>query len=87
MLLHVTPADVGEIAEAASAGLLGRAFRGRGAAGRFEGVADQVASQILAAAAARLGRENPELLAASRARGTRGRRCGRPRCRPLGRGP
>ena len=61
-LLHVTPADVGEIAEAATTGLLGRALRGHRADGRFAGVADQVASQILAAAAARLGREDAELL-------------------------
>jgi nucleotide-binding universal stress UspA family protein len=61
-LLHVTPSDVGEVTEAATAGLLGRAFRGHRPIRRFEEVADQEASEILQAAATRLGRENTELV-------------------------
>ncbi len=61
-LLHVTPSDVGEITEAATAGMLGRAFRARRPTGHFEEVADEEASAILEAAATRLGRENTELV-------------------------
>jgi nucleotide-binding universal stress UspA family protein len=61
-LLHVTPSDVGEITEAATAGLLGRAFRTHRPTGHFEEVADEEASAILQAAATRLGRENTELV-------------------------
>ena len=61
-LLHVTPSDVGEVAEAATAGLLGRAFRAHRPIRRFEEVADQEALEILKAAATRLGRENAELV-------------------------
>ena len=61
-LLHVTPSDVGEVTEGATAGLLGRAFRGHRPAHLFEEVADQEASEILEAAATRLGRENAELV-------------------------
>jgi nucleotide-binding universal stress UspA family protein len=61
-LLHVTPSDVTGVAEAASAGLLGRAFLGRGPSRSFHDVADQAASELLAAAAARLGRQDAELL-------------------------
>jgi nucleotide-binding universal stress UspA family protein len=61
-LLHVTPSDVGEVTEAATAGLLGRAFRVRRPTGHFEEVADEEALEILQAAATRLGRENTELV-------------------------
>ncbi len=61
-LLHVTPSDVGEVTEAATAGLLGRAFRAHRPIRRFEEVADQEALEILQAAATRLGRENAELV-------------------------
>jgi nucleotide-binding universal stress UspA family protein len=61
-LLHVTPSDVTGVAEAASAGLLGRAFPGRRPSRSFQDVADQAASELLAAAAARLGRQDAELL-------------------------
>lgn len=62
MLLHVTPSEVGEVTEAATAGLLGRASRTHRPVRRFEEVADQEALEILSAAATRLGRENTELL-------------------------
>jgi nucleotide-binding universal stress UspA family protein len=55
-LLHVTPSDVAAAAEAASAGLLGRARPGHEQARRMEEVADRSATELLAAAAARLGR-------------------------------
>jgi len=61
-LLHVTPSDVGEITEASTAGLLGRAFRAHRPTGHFEDVADEEASEILKAAATRLGRESTELV-------------------------
>jgi nucleotide-binding universal stress UspA family protein len=61
-LLHVTPSDVGEITEAATTGLLGRASRAHRSTGHFEEVADEEASEILQAAAKRLGRENTELV-------------------------
>ncbi|MGD0285389.1 MAG: universal stress protein [Acidimicrobiales bacterium] len=61
-LLHVTPSDVGEVTEAATAGLLGRGFRAHRPIRRFEEVADQEALEILQAAATRLGRENTELV-------------------------
>ena len=61
-LLHVSPSDVGAVTEAASAGLLGRALRGHRPARHFEEVADEAASAILEAAAARLGRQDAELL-------------------------
>jgi hypothetical protein len=46
-LLHVTPSDVGEVTEAATAGLLGRAFRVHRPVRRFEEVTDQEALEIL----------------------------------------
>jgi len=61
-LLHVTPSDVTEVAEAASAGLLGRSFRGRQPTRQFQDVAEEAASELLAAAAARLGRQDVELI-------------------------
>jgi nucleotide-binding universal stress UspA family protein len=61
-LLHVTPSDVGEVTEAATAGLLGRASRAHRPVRCFEEVADQEALEILKAAATRLGREDTELL-------------------------
>jgi len=61
-LLHVTPSDVGEVTEGATAGLLGRAFRAHRPVRRFEEVADQEALEILKAAATQLGRDNAELL-------------------------
>ena len=61
-LLHVTPSDVAEVAGAASAGLLGRAFADRRPVRSFQDVADAAASELLAAAAARLGRQDAELL-------------------------
>jgi len=61
-LLHVTPSDVAEVAGAATTGLLGRAFAGRRPAPSFQDVADAAASELLAAAAARLGRQDAELL-------------------------
>ena len=61
-LLHVTPSDVGEVTEAATAGLLGRGFRAHRPIRRFEEVADEEAAEILKAAAARLGREDTELV-------------------------
>jgi nucleotide-binding universal stress UspA family protein len=61
-LLHVTPSDVTNAAEAASGGLLGRAFPRHKPAQEFEALADDAASALLAAAAARLGRQDVELL-------------------------
>ena len=61
-LLHVTPSDVGEVTEAATAGLLGRAFRVHRPIRRFEEVTDQEALEILKAAATRLEREDTELV-------------------------
>ena len=61
-LLHVSPSDVAEVAGAASAGLLGRAFRGRRATRLVEEIADEAASAILAGEAERLGRQDAELL-------------------------
>jgi nucleotide-binding universal stress UspA family protein len=53
---------VAGVAEAATAGLLGRAFpRGRPTR-PFQDVADEAASELLAAAAARLGRQDARLL-------------------------
>jgi nucleotide-binding universal stress UspA family protein len=63
VLLHVTPADVAEAVEAAAAGRLGRAFSRRRPTHRIEASADEAAADILAAAAARLGREDAELMA------------------------
>jgi nucleotide-binding universal stress UspA family protein len=61
-LLHVTSSDAAAAAEAASAGLLGRARPGRETARRMDDVAGEEASELLAAAAARLGREDAERL-------------------------
>jgi nucleotide-binding universal stress UspA family protein len=61
-LLHVTPSDVAGVAEVATSGLLGRAFPGRRPSRPFQDVADEAASELLAAAAARLGRQDAELL-------------------------
>jgi nucleotide-binding universal stress UspA family protein len=60
-LLHVTLSDVTGVAEAASAGLLGR-FPGRRTTRPLQEVADDAATALLAAAAARLGRPDAELL-------------------------
>jgi nucleotide-binding universal stress UspA family protein len=62
MLLHVTPSDVTEAADAATAGLFGRGFPGRRPDRRYDDVADDEASNLLAAAAARLGHADAELL-------------------------
>jgi len=61
-LLHVTPSDVTEVAEAAAGGLLGRAFPRRTPPQQFREVANAAATELLAAAAARLGRRDAELL-------------------------
>jgi len=61
-LLHVTPSDVAEAAGAATAGLLGRGFPGRKPPPRYDDIAESEASQLLAAAAARLGRADAELI-------------------------
>jgi nucleotide-binding universal stress UspA family protein len=61
-LLHVTPSDVTEVADAVAAGLLGRAFLGRKHKRPFQDVAQEAASELLAAAAARLGRQDVELI-------------------------
>jgi nucleotide-binding universal stress UspA family protein len=63
VLLHVTPADVADAVEAAAAGRFGRAFSGHRATHRIEASADEAASDLLAAAATRLGREDAELVA------------------------
>jgi nucleotide-binding universal stress UspA family protein len=63
VLLHVTPADVTDAVEAAAAGRFGRAFSGHTPTRRIEASASEAASGLLAAAAARLGREDAELLA------------------------
>jgi nucleotide-binding universal stress UspA family protein len=57
-LLHVTPSDVTEAADAASAGLFGRGFPGRRPSRRFDDIAENEASSLLAAAADRLGRSD-----------------------------
>ncbi len=62
VLLHVTPSDVAAAAEAASAGLLGRGHPGRQPIREMQHVADEAASGLLAAAAARLGRAEAERL-------------------------
>ncbi len=49
-LLHVTPSDVTEAADAAAAGLFGRGFPGRKPDRRYDDVADDEASELLAAA-------------------------------------
>jgi nucleotide-binding universal stress UspA family protein len=61
-LLHVSPSDVTEAADAAAAGLFGRGFPGRRPDRRYDDVADDEASNLLAAAAARLGHADAELL-------------------------
>lgn len=63
LLLHVTPADVAGAVEAAAAGRFGRAFAGHRPTRRIETAAGEAASGLLATAAARLGREDAELLA------------------------
>jgi nucleotide-binding universal stress UspA family protein len=63
-LLYVTPAEPGDAAEAAAAGLLGRAFHGHHrhpAQDVGEAMAEE-ASALLSAGAARLGRGGVELL-------------------------
>lgn len=57
-LLHVTPSDVAEAAEAASTGLLGRVRPAW--VHRVEDVVEAAASELLASAATRLGREPVE---------------------------
>jgi len=64
-LLHVTPSDVTEAADAATAGLFGRGFPGRKPNRRYELVADDEAAKLLAAAAARLGKPDAELVSRS----------------------
>jgi nucleotide-binding universal stress UspA family protein len=58
-LLHVTPGEVEEAAAGALAGLLGRGRPGPGRhpAERIRVISDQEAAELLAAAAARLGRQ------------------------------
>lgn len=63
VLLHVTPSDVSEAVEAAAAGRFGRAFSGHRPSRRIETAAGEAAADILAAAAARLGRADAELQA------------------------
>jgi nucleotide-binding universal stress UspA family protein len=60
-LLHVTPSDVSEAADAATAGLFGRGFPGR-RPHPYDDVADVAASELLAAAVARLGHADAALL-------------------------
>lgn len=62
VLLHVTPSDVTEAADAATVGLFGRGFPGRRPTRSYDTVADDEASHLLAAAAARLGHTDVELL-------------------------
>jgi len=47
-LLHVTPSDVTEAADAASIGLFGRGFPGRQTQPAFDDIADDEASSLLA---------------------------------------
>ncbi len=61
-LLHVTPSDVTEAADAASIGLFGRGFPARKPNRRFDDIADHEASRLLAAAADRLGHPNVEIV-------------------------
>lgn len=61
-LLHVTPSDASEVAEAAAVGLFGRAWGGRKPAAQFQDIAAEAASQLLAAAESRLGRQDVELI-------------------------
>lgn len=61
-LLHVTPSDVGDVAEAAGVGLLGRAWGGRKPTAQFQEIAAEAGALLLAAAAARLGRQGVELI-------------------------
>jgi nucleotide-binding universal stress UspA family protein len=61
-LLHVTPSDVAEAAGAATSGLFGRGFPGRKPLPRYEDIAEGEASQLLAAAAARLGHADAEVI-------------------------
>jgi nucleotide-binding universal stress UspA family protein len=61
-LLHVTPSDVTEAADAATVGLFGRGFPGRKPTRRYDDVADDEASKLLAAATDRLGHADAELL-------------------------
>jgi nucleotide-binding universal stress UspA family protein len=61
-LLHVTPSEVNEVTEAATAGLLGRAFSRRRPSRHSNELADQEALELLTAAATRLGGEGAELL-------------------------
>jgi nucleotide-binding universal stress UspA family protein len=58
-LLHVAPSEVAEAATAPLAGLLGRGRPrpGRHPAERISAMSDQAAAELLAAAAARLGRQ------------------------------
>ena len=61
-LLYVTPSDVTEAADAAALSLFGRGFPARKPDRRYEDVADDEASGLLAAAAHRLGRPDAEQL-------------------------
>jgi nucleotide-binding universal stress UspA family protein len=62
-VLHHTPTDAAAAAEAASANLLGRARFGHRPPPHMQAVAEAEATELLAAAAARLGRENVEQIA------------------------
>lgn len=59
-LLHVTPSDVTETADAATAGLLGRGSTGRRGVTPYGHLAGDEASKLLEAAALRLGRPDAE---------------------------
>lgn len=61
-LLHVTPSDVAEAADAASVGLFGRGFPGRRPNRRYDDIAADEAAELLAAAADRLGHADAELI-------------------------
>jgi nucleotide-binding universal stress UspA family protein len=59
-LLHVTPSDVTEAADAATIGLFGRGGGGRRGGSTYGNVADHEATNLLAAAADRLGHPDAE---------------------------
>lgn len=59
-VLHYTPSDAAATAEAASANLLGRARLGHRPPPHMQDVADAEGTELLAAAADRLGRPNVE---------------------------
>jgi nucleotide-binding universal stress UspA family protein len=61
-VLHVTPSDVTDAADAASIGLFGRGFPGRKPNRWFDDIADDEAASLLAEAADRLGHPNVEMV-------------------------